>query len=82
MQVVAKAYDWSFTGRAEMVRSSLEILFICSVTPKVQLLLCESMDLYDDAKTIGMNIILSAADGDIVQVMFPNLSLVEPKSTF
>ncbi len=62
------AYDWTFPGRAEMVRSALDVLLICSVIPRVQLQFCDRIDLQDDGKTVGVNIILSAAEGEIVQV--------------
>lgn len=66
--MIAIAYDWTFQGRAEMVRSALDILAIASVIPKVQLQFCERIDLPDDTKTIGINILLGAVEGEIVQV--------------
>lgn len=68
LQVIAMAYDWTFPGRAEMVRSALDVLFICSVVPRVQLAFCDRIELHDDSKTVGINIILGAAEGEIVQV--------------
>ena len=68
LQVIAKAYDWTFTGRAEMVRSALDVLAICCVVPKVQQQFCERVKMYDDGKTVGINIIIGAAEGEIVQV--------------
>lgn len=52
--------------RAETVRSALDVLAVCSVMPRVQLLLCDRVDLPDEAMTVGMNIILGAAEGEIV----------------
>jgi len=52
--------------RAETVRSALDVLAVCSVMPRVQLLLCDRIDLPDEAMTVGMNIILGAAEGEIV----------------
>lgn len=68
LQIIAFAYDSTFPGRAEMVRAALEVLAVCSVMPRVQLLLCEKVELQDDTKYMGINIILSAAQGEIVQV--------------
>lgn len=68
LQIIAKAYDWTFTGRAEMVRSALDVLAICCVVPKVQMQFCERVKMYDDGKTVGINIIIGAAEGEIVQV--------------
>ena len=61
------AYDWTFQGRSEMVRCSLDTLAICSVMPKVQVSFCDKIKLYDETN-IGIHIILSAAEGEIVQV--------------
>ena len=67
LKAIANAYDWTFTGRAEMVRSALDILSITSIMPKVQLQFCEKIDLPDDTKPVGINILLGAAEGEIVQ---------------
>jgi HIV-1 Vpr-binding protein len=48
------------------VRSALDVLAVCSLMPRVQLLLCDRVDLPDEAMTVGMNIILGAAEGEIV----------------
>lgn len=52
--------------RAETVRSALDVLCICAVMPRVQLHLCERVDLPDETMTVGMNVILGAAEGEIV----------------
>ena len=67
LKTVASAYDWTFQGRAEMVRSALDILAITSIMPKVQLQFFEKIDLPDDTKPVGINILLGAAEGEIVQ---------------
>ncbi|XP_054275283.1 protein mahjong-like isoform X2 [Macrosteles quadrilineatus] len=66
LQVIAFAYEWNYSGRAETVRSALEVLGICAVMPQVQLLLCERVDLPDEVMTVGLNVILGAAEGEIV----------------
>lgn len=66
LQIIAFAYEWNYSGRAETVRSALDVLAVCSVMPCVQLLLCDRVDLPDEAMTVGMNIILGAAEGEIV----------------
>lgn len=53
-------------SRAETVRSALEVLGICAIMPRVQMLLCERVDLPDEAMTVGLNVILGAAEGEIV----------------
>ena len=67
LKTIASAYDWTFQGRAEMVRSALDILSITAIMPKVQIQFCEKIDLPDDTKPVGINILLGAAEGEIVQ---------------
>ncbi|GBP38184.1 Protein mahjong [Eumeta japonica] len=66
LQVVGYAYEWNFNGRAETVRSALDVISVCCVAPKVQLLLTEKIDMPDTDLTTGVNIVLGAADGEIV----------------
>ncbi len=41
---------------------------ILKIFSRVQLIFCDRIELHDESKTVGMNIILSAAEGEIVQV--------------
>ncbi|CAH0556965.1 unnamed protein product [Brassicogethes aeneus] len=66
LKVIAFAYEWNYGGRAETVRSALDVLAIACVMPKVQLLFCERVDLPEETITVGINIILGAAEGEIV----------------
>ncbi|XP_045541107.1 protein mahjong isoform X1 [Papilio machaon] len=66
LQVVGYAYEWNFNGRAETVRSALDVISVCCVAPRVQLLLTEKIDMRDADLTTGVNIVLGAADGEIV----------------
>ncbi|KAL3283033.1 hypothetical protein HHI36_006192 [Cryptolaemus montrouzieri] len=66
LKTIAFAYEWNYSGRAETVRSALDVLAIACVMPKVQLLFCERVDIPEDHVTVGMNIILGAAEGEIV----------------
>ncbi len=34
LKIIAMAYDWTFPGRAEMVKSALDALYISSVMPR------------------------------------------------
>ncbi|KAI0224040.1 DDB1- and CUL4-associated factor 1 [Lamellibrachia satsuma] len=52
MQLIAMAAEWNaFSAKAETIRSALDVLSICSVTPKTQLLLCESVLLPENVST-------------------------------
>ncbi|XP_013146562.1 PREDICTED: protein mahjong isoform X2 [Papilio polytes] len=66
LQVVGYAYEWNFNGRAETVRSALDVISVCCVAPRVQLLLTDKIDMRDADLTTGVNIVLGAADGEIV----------------
>ncbi|KAF5303319.1 hypothetical protein FQA39_LY10058 [Lamprigera yunnana] len=66
LKIIAFAYEWNYSGRAETVRCALDVLAIVCVIPKVVLLFCDRVDLPDEAVTVGINIILGAADGEIV----------------
>lgn len=66
LKIIAFSYEWNYSGRAETVRCALDVLAIACVMPKVQLLFCERIDLPEDTITVGINIILGAADGEIV----------------
>ncbi|XP_053623270.1 protein mahjong [Plodia interpunctella] len=66
LQVVGLAYEWNFNGRAETVRSALDVVSVCCVAPRVQLLLTEKIDVRDADLNTGVNIVLGAADGEIV----------------
>ncbi|KAK4878446.1 hypothetical protein RN001_010952 [Aquatica leii] len=66
LKIIAFAYEWNYSGRAETVRCALDVLAIACVIPKVVLLFCDRVDLPDEAVTVGVNIILGAADGEIV----------------
>jgi len=65
MQVIALSYDWTYNGRAETVKSALDVLAVCSVIPRVQLSLCDKFDLPDES-AVGINIVLGTAEGEIV----------------
>jgi len=65
LQVIALSYDWTYAGRAETVKCSLDVLAVCSVIPRVQLALCDKMELPEE-NAVGINIILGTAEGEIV----------------
>ncbi|XP_008484240.2 cysteine--tRNA ligase, cytoplasmic [Diaphorina citri] len=52
--------------RSETVRCALDVLNTCAVLPRAQLLLCQQVELPEDTPIVGMNIVLSAAEGEIV----------------
>ena len=66
IQVIALSYDWLYQGRADTVRSALDVLAVCCVVPRVQLALCDKFELVDE-RTVGINLLLSVAEGEVVQ---------------
>ncbi|XP_050590494.1 protein mahjong isoform X2 [Bombus affinis] len=72
LQIIAFAREWNYSGRvhtsssAETVRSCLDVVAICSVVPKVMLLLCERVDMPDMSMTMAINLLLAAAECEII----------------
>jgi len=44
----------------------LDVLSICCISPKVQYVFCERIDLPDENAAAGINVVLCAAEGEIV----------------
>lgn len=79
----------TLTYRCEMIKNALEVINICAVLPKVQLLLCEpspkiqtndnSLIEEEDSQTqndnVGLNIIIKAAEGDLLDADIQKASL-------
>ncbi|KAH9527021.1 hypothetical protein DERF_001069 [Dermatophagoides farinae] len=66
MQYISMSYDCNFTGKSDAVRSALDVLVVCTVMPKFQLNLTESIPFDDDHPIVSMRIILSAASGELI----------------
>lgn len=64
--VIAHSYEWNYSGRGDTVRAALDVLNICTVVPRVHNVFCERIDFPDDAQAAGINIILGAAEAEIV----------------
>lgn len=64
--VIAHSYEWNYSGRQETVISAIDVLNICCSVQKVHAVLCERIDFPEDASAAGINIILGAAEGEIV----------------
>ncbi|XP_057334525.1 DDB1- and CUL4-associated factor 1 isoform X2 [Microplitis mediator] len=72
LQIIAFSRDWIYSNRAymtssaETVRSCLDVIAVCTVVPKVMLLLCDRVDMQDPSMTMPINVLLAAAEGDII----------------
>ncbi|KAF7988328.1 hypothetical protein HCN44_000901 [Aphidius gifuensis] len=71
LRIIAISREWNFSGRAtfsaETVKCCFDVIAICSVVPKVLLLLCDRIDIPDMSMTIAINLLLAAAEGEIIQ---------------
>ncbi|XP_055598270.1 protein mahjong, partial [Uranotaenia lowii] len=65
LRIIALAYEWNYSGRAETVRAALDVLNICCVIPRVHAMFCERIEL-NEGSAAGINIVLGAAEGEIV----------------
>ncbi|XP_023037597.1 protein mahjong isoform X2 [Drosophila willistoni] len=65
LRIMAFSYDWVNSGRAETVRSALDVLSVCCIIPRVYILLCERMQMLDNTTTSGFCSVLGAAAGEI-----------------
>ncbi|XP_049442114.1 DDB1- and CUL4-associated factor 1-like isoform X1 [Epinephelus fuscoguttatus] len=70
LQLISTACDWrTYYGRSDTVRYALDILAILMVVPKVQLVLADTVEVLDEARspvsTVGMSIILGVAEGEV-----------------
>ena len=43
---------------SEMVKSALDVMAICSISPRGQMQFCERVELPDDTKSVAFNILL------------------------
>lgn len=65
LKIIAFAYEWNYSGRAETVRCALDVLAIACVMPKVQLMFCDRVDLPEEALTVGNLFLLAAFFVDV-----------------
>lgn len=66
MQTMAMAYEWNYSGRGETVRNMLDVLAVACLIPRTQLMLTERYKINGSNEHSGMSIILSAAEGEVV----------------
>lgn len=45
ISLISHSFEWSYTGKAETIKSALDVLVVCSVTPKFQLALTENIQI-------------------------------------
>lgn len=48
ISLISNSSDWLYTGKSETIKSALDVLVVCSVTPKFQLALTENTTISED----------------------------------
>lgn len=48
ISLISNSSEWLYTGKSETIKSALDVLVVCSVTPKFQLALTENTTISDD----------------------------------
>ncbi|XP_062558298.1 protein mahjong isoform X2 [Armigeres subalbatus] len=66
LRIIALAYEWNYSGRGETVRAALDVLNVCCVIPRVHAVFCERIEFPEGGSAAGINIVLGAAEGEIV----------------
>ncbi|XP_033116382.1 DDB1- and CUL4-associated factor 1-like [Anneissia japonica] len=67
LQVVALCSDWKkYSARGEVVKAAMDILAVASLTSTGQQELCKQVELPENTSTVGLNIIIGIADGEII----------------
>ncbi|ESO82730.1 hypothetical protein LOTGIDRAFT_184499, partial [Lottia gigantea] len=69
LQLAAMAPEWnSYPGKPETVKAALDVLAVCTVTPKAQSVLLESIPLPNENSSPGISIVISMAEGETLLV--------------
>uniref|UniRef100_T1KIJ0 DDB1- and CUL4-associated factor 1 n=2 Tax=Tetranychus urticae TaxID=32264 RepID=T1KIJ0_TETUR len=61
ISLISNSSDWLYTGKSETIKSALDVLVVCSVTPKFQLALTENTTISEDRNVPIISVILAAA---------------------
>ncbi|UYV76206.1 VPRBP [Cordylochernes scorpioides] len=64
VQLLECTFDWNYSGSSDLANSILQVFGVCSLLPKIQLALCEVVNLTETYKPVCMKVILTAAEGD------------------
>ncbi|XP_050398769.1 DDB1- and CUL4-associated factor 1 [Patella vulgata] len=69
LQLISMAPDWnSYPGRPETVKAALDVLAVCTVTPRAQSVLLETICLPNDVKSPAISIIIGLAEGETLLI--------------
>lgn len=54
ISLIAHSMDWNYTGKGETIKSALDVLVVCSVTPKFQLSLTEKITVNEERNAVAI----------------------------
>lgn len=54
ISLIAHSFDWNYTGKGETIKSALDVLVVCSVTPKFQLSLTEKIVVNEERSAVAI----------------------------
>ncbi|MFH4974522.1 hypothetical protein AB6A40_001231 [Gnathostoma spinigerum] len=67
LYIIGEANSWSSNSKNELVRSALEVIWMCSVVPAVQLDLCVNNIQYNHGiVNQGIGLLLEACEGEMI----------------
>lgn len=64
INLIAASANWLFSGKADAVKSAMDVLVVCSVVPKFQLMLTENVTNEEGIDVPTMNVILKTIEGE------------------
>ncbi|RWS31137.1 protein VPRBP-like isoform X3 [Leptotrombidium deliense] len=66
ISLIHVSLNWNYNGKAETIKSALDVLVVCSVCPKFQALLTQLVEMQDGQNVVAMRVILESAETDLV----------------
>ena len=65
--MIAVANNWVFSGKQEAVKCAMDVLVVCSVVPRMQLIFKDMVTNEEDIEVPGMNVILACLATDYIE---------------
>ncbi|XP_060078486.1 DDB1- and CUL4-associated factor 1-like [Ylistrum balloti] len=66
-QLIAMAPSWNnYPGKPEMIRNALDVINVCTVTPKSQLALLDSVPMLENHRIHAISVLIGLAEGDVL----------------
>ncbi|XP_033745476.1 DDB1- and CUL4-associated factor 1-like [Pecten maximus] len=66
-QLIAMAPSWNnYPGKPEMIRNALDVINVCTVTPKSQLALLDLVPMPENHQTPAISVFIGLAEGEVL----------------